>query len=161
MQIKGTKRGRDSKRVPAGFRPRLSSAHFRDFFPLPTVTSTGGRSAECKMQKEEEAPPAGDVLTPAFLTYRPASIPIVKCADGCARECDGSGRAPVITTASDAVLALSLVARLPIPRCGGQAWGIWRLATRRAARLASTAGRPIRRTAWEPHHVRLTSISAK
>jgi hypothetical protein len=40
--------------------------------------------------------------------------------------------------------ALSLVARLPIPRCGGQAWGIWRLATRRAARLATAAGRPIR-----------------
>jgi hypothetical protein len=29
-------------------------------------------------------------------------------------------------------------------RCGGQAWGIWRLATRRAAQLATAAGRPIR-----------------
>ncbi len=32
-------------------------------------------------------------------------------------------------------------------RCGGQAWGIWRLATRRVARLATAAGRPIRRMA--------------
>jgi hypothetical protein len=51
------------------------------------------------------------------------------------------------STASEAVLGVSLVARLPTPRCGGQACDIWRLATRRAARLGMAAGRPIRRMA--------------
>ena len=54
------------------------------------------------------------------------------------------GSAPFITTASEAVLALSLVARLPIPRCGGQAWGSWRVATRRVARLGMAAGVPMK-----------------
>jgi hypothetical protein len=48
-----------------------------------------------------------------------ATIPHPCWRPQCVKSRGYGGRAPVLTTASEAVLAFSLVAHLPIPRCGG------------------------------------------